>query len=115
MTHDDRVPGVDVDEAVRLLEGDAQMIDVRDDKQWGAGHAPHSVHVTMAELSDATTWMWRSRRVVVVSRSGRRAADAVRHLRAAGVDAVRLDGGMHAWEHAGQELVADTGRAPHIA
>jgi len=115
MTHDDRVPGIDVDEALRLLEGDAQMIDVRDGKEWAAGHAPHSVHVSMAELSDATTWMWRARRVVVVSRSGRRAADAVRHLRAAGVDAVRLEGGMHAWAHAGRELVSDNGRPPHIA
>ena len=115
MTYEDRVPGIDVDEAVALLDGDAQMVDVRDDKEWGAGHAPHSVHVTMAELSDATTWMWRARRIVVVSRSGRRAADAVRHLRAAGVDAVRLEGGMHAWEHAGGALVSDTGRPPHIA
>lgn len=110
----DRVPGIDVDEAARLLSGDAQMIDVRDDKEWAAGHAPHSVHVTMAELPDATTWMWHSRRLVVVSRSGRRASEAVRHLRTAGLDAVRLEGGMHAWESAGQPLVSDTGRPAHI-
>ena len=114
MTHDDRVPGIDVDEAVRLLTGDAQLIDVRDAKEWAVGHAPHSVHVPMVELSDASTWLWRTRRVVVASRSGRRAAEAVRHLRAAGVDAVRLEGGMHAWQHAGQELVSDTGRPAHI-
>jgi rhodanese-related sulfurtransferase len=114
MSHDDRVPGIDVDEAALLLEGDAQLVDVRDDKEWAAGHAPHSVHVTMAELSKATTWIWRERRVVVVSRSGRRAADAVSHLRSAGVDAVRLEGGMHAWQRAGHALVSDTGRPPRV-
>lgn len=114
MAHDDRVPGIDVDEAMRLLQGDAQLLDVRDEKEWAAGHAPHSVHVPMAELSDATTWMWRERRIVVVSRSGRRAAEAVRHLRSAGVDAVRLDGGMHAWQRSGGALVSDTGRPAHV-
>jgi rhodanese-related sulfurtransferase len=110
----DRVPGATVSEVFALLEGEAQLIDVRDDKEWAAGHSPHSVHVPMSELSDATTWITRTRRVIVASRSGRRAADAARHLRAAGVDAVRLEGGMHAWARAGGPLVADGDRTPHV-
>ena len=50
----------------------------------------------------------------VASRTGRRAAAAVVHLRAAGVDAVVLHGGLRAWVDAGGELVADGDREPRI-
>lgn len=112
--HTDREPGVSVLEAQELLAGDAQMIDVRDQHEWAAGHSPHSVHVPMSELSTATTVLSRMHPLVVVSRSGRRAAEAVRHLRAAGLDARRLDGGLHAWRDAGGDLASDTGRPPRI-
>ena len=37
------------------------------------------------------------------------------HLRAAGLYAFRLDGGLRAWHDAGGELVSDTGRQPRVA
>ena len=110
----DRVPGVGVVEARALLEAGGEMIDVRDEHEWRAGHCRHSVHVPMAGLSDATTVLSRAHPLVVVSRSGRRAAQAVLHLRAAGIDAVRLDGGLHAWRDSGGELESSTGRPPRV-
>lgn len=110
----DRVPGVGVVEARALLESGAEMIDVRDEHEWAAGRSPHSVHVPMTGLSDATTVLSRAHPLVVVSRSGRRAAEAVQHLRAAGLDAVRLEGGLHAWRDAGGELTSSTGRPPRV-
>ena len=109
-----RVPSVETGEAVALLAGDALMLDVRDAHEWAAGHARHSVHIPMADLSTATPYTTHVRRVVVASRTGRRAAAAVVHLRAAGVDAVVLHGGLRAWVDAGGELVADGDREPRI-
>jgi rhodanese-related sulfurtransferase len=106
---------VEPDEAMALLIGDAVMIDVRDQKEWSAGHAPHAIHIPLADISGSTPFTTRTRSVVVVSRSGRRATEAVIHLRAAGVDAVVLRGGLHAWALAGGELVADPGREPRIS
>jgi rhodanese-related sulfurtransferase len=44
---------------------------------------------------------------MVVCRSGNRSAHATAMLRAAGVDAVNLDGGFRAWSAAGLPLVTD--------
>lgn len=112
--HTDHVPGMDVLSAMERIAGDADMIDVRDAHEWAAGHSPLAVHVPMVGLSTATTVLSRQHLLVVVSRSGRRAADAVTHLRAAGLDAVRLEGGLRAWRDAGGELVSDTGRPPRV-
>jgi rhodanese-related sulfurtransferase len=97
-----------------LLGGDALMIDVRDEHEWAAGHAPHSIHIPLDEVSGATPYTTRTRRVIVVSRSGRRAERAVTHLRTAGVDAVVLHGGLRAWVEAGGDLVGDGGQGPRI-
>jgi rhodanese-related sulfurtransferase len=110
-----RTPAIEPDEAVVLLGGDALMIDVRDEHEWAAGHAPHSIHIPLDEVSASTPFTTRTRRVIVVSRSGRRAERAVTHLRTAGVDAVVLHGGLRAWVEAGGDLVGDGGHGPHIA
>ncbi len=108
------VPGVDVAGAVSLLEGDTVLLDVRERNEWDAGHAPHAVHIPLRELSEATGWMSKQHRVVVVCRSGRRSAHATAALRAAGVDALNLLGGMQAWRDAGADVVADHGITPTI-
>lgn len=108
------VPGIGVMEARELLAGDAEMLDVRDEHEWRAGHSPHSVHVPLDGISVASNVLSRVHPLGVVSRSGRRAAEAVVHLRAAGCDAVRLEGGLHAWRDSGGELVSDTGRPPRV-
>ena len=108
-------PAVEPDEAMTLLGGDALMIDVRDGDEWAAGHAPHCVHIPLEDISEATPYTTRTRRVVVASRSGRRAHDAVIHLRTAGVDAVVLHGGLRAWVAAGGDLVAEGDRPARLA
>ncbi len=108
------VPAVSVEEAVAVLEGTALLLDVREQREWDAGHAPHAVHIPLGELSEATASMSRQRRVVVVCRSGRRSAFATSSLRTAGVDAVNLAGGMQAWLSAGGDVVAAPGITPTI-
>ena len=108
------VPGVDVPGALKLLDGDAVLLDVREQNEWDAGHAPHAVHIPLRLLSEATAWTSRQRQVVVVCRSGRRSAYATAALRAAGVDAVNLLGGMQAWRYAGADVVADHGITPTV-
>jgi rhodanese-related sulfurtransferase len=111
----DRVPSIEPAEAMTALSGDALLLDVRDAHEWAAGRATHSVHIPLGQLSTATQYTSRVRQVIVVSRTGRRALTAVTRLRAAGVDAVVLHGGLRAWVAAGGELAADPGQEPHIA
>ena len=94
--------------------GDDLLLDVREQDEWDAGHAPQAVHVPLHEvpvrwaaaLSDRG-----DRRVSVVCRVGGRSAHATAYLLAQGVDAVNVDGGMLAWQRAGLPVVADHGPA----
>lgn len=100
-------PNVDVNQAVTLLNrGDVRLLDVREDDEWAAGHAPEAEHVRLADL-DPNTFGPGS--VVVTCRSGNRSTKASRTLVEAGIDAYNLDGGMKAWEQAGRPVVRDDG------
>lgn len=108
------LPTVDAHEALSLLAGDAVLLDVREHNEWDAGHAPDALHVPLGELAADTTVAGLGRQVLVVCRSGRRSAAATSALRAAGIDAHNLDGGMQAWRDAGAPLVTDHGLEPII-
>ena len=92
--------------AMRLVdESAAILLDVREDNEWAAGHAPGAVHVRLGDLdphSFDTT-------VVAVCRSGNRSGSASRKLAAAGVSVYNLAGGMKAWREAGQPVIRDDG------
>lgn len=108
------VPGVDVHEARALVGDGAVLLDVREHHEWDAGRAPEAVHLPLGQVEANLGQVTRSRRVVVTCRSGRRSAVAVGLLRAAGIDALNLDGGMQAWHAAGAPVVADAGVAPAV-
>lgn len=104
------IPAVEVAGAVAEIEAGALLLDVREQNEWDAGHAPAAQHLPMGLLQTEWTSLPRDRRIVVVCRSGRRSAAVTEALVGAGLDAVNLAGGMQAWHAAGQPLVAD-GRA----
>ena len=78
-----------------------QLVDVRDDKEWRAGHIEGAVHIPEDDLEDGLDKLDRNRQVVTVCRAGTRSDDAAEWLRGQGFDAENLDGGMLAWKWAG--------------
>jgi len=88
---------------------DAALLDVREDDEWQAGHAPGAQHVRLGELVARVEEVPRDRDVVVVCRSGGRSAQATAYLVQLGVRAVNLDGGMQAWAAAGRPMTSETG------
>ncbi|HYZ38367.1 MAG TPA: rhodanese-like domain-containing protein [Pseudonocardiaceae bacterium] len=95
----------------------AVLLDVREDDEWAAGHAPDAVHVPIGqvvarldEIADALP----DRPVRVVCRSGGRSARVAAYLRQAGWDAVNVHGGMRAWAAAGRPMVADSNAPPRV-
>jgi rhodanese-related sulfurtransferase len=88
------------------------LIDVREDDEWGAGHAPGAVHVRLGDLDPAA---YTSEQIlVVVCRSGARSSKAVAALTDAGRTAHNLAGGMKAWASAGQSVIRDDGTAGSV-
>jgi rhodanese-related sulfurtransferase len=84
------------------------LLDVREDDEWEAGHAPGATHIALGKLRpDALA---AGAKVLCICRSGGRSGRATDALRAAGIDATNVAGGMNAWTAAGLPVVRDDGR-----
>ncbi len=100
-------PHVSPRTAKQLVDDGAVLIDVREPDEWRAEHAPQARLVPMAQVSAHIDELQQARNVVVVCRSGGRSAVVTDMLRAAGVDATNVEGGMRAWKAASLPVVAE--------
>lgn len=80
------------------------LIDVREDFEYSAGHAPGAVNIPLRRLQDHLDELRRAAPVYIICQSGGRSAQATAALSAAGVDAINVDGGTSAWISAGLPL-----------
>ena len=102
-------PTVDVSRAVQLVEEGALLLDVREDDEWQAGHAPTATHIPLSILGQELGRLDRNQPIVAVCRVGGRSERAAGVLLQRGYDAVNLAGGMQAWHAAGMPVVTDAG------
>ncbi len=91
------------------------LLDVREDDEWTAGHAPDAVHLRLGELGARVDELPRDREVYVICRSGARSAYAAQALAAGGVLAVNVADGMTGWAVAGRPMISEDGAEPHVA
>ena len=91
------------------------LLDVREDDEWAAGHAPDAVHVRLSELNEHSAEIPRDREVYVICRSGARSAYATQALSGAGWKAINVSDGMTGWAVAGRAMVSESGGEPFVA
>ena len=104
------VPQVSISE----VPDDAVILDVREQDEWDAGHAPSAVHIPLGELPSRLGDLPDDQETLaVVCRSGGRSSRAVAWLSQQGFDVANLDGGMRAWRGAGKPLVG-AGSSPTV-
>jgi rhodanese-related sulfurtransferase len=97
------VNGVDTLEATRLINHDALVLDVREDKEFVVGHIPKARHIPLGQLKAriAELEKFKNKPIVVNCRSGHRSAQACAILKKQGFEnVVNLSGGIMAWESA---------------
>ncbi len=92
-----------------LRTGLIQLIDIRRRDGVGAARVKGARPIPLDELPAELATLDRERPVVLMSLSGRTAADIVRVLRSAGGSARTVEGGLRAWLDAG--LPVDRGAA----
>jgi rhodanese-related sulfurtransferase len=97
------------------LPAGAYLLDVREDDEWAAGHAPDAVHLRLGELGARAGEIPQDREVYVICRSGARSAYAVQALAGGGWSAVNVSDGMTGWAVAGKPMVSETGAEPFVA
>ena len=103
------VPEVDPREV-----GDDVLLDVREDDEWAAGHAPGAVHVPLGQLIARLDELPGDEPVAIVCRAGGRSAQATAYLLGQGRDVRNVAGGMKAWAQAGLPLERDGSGTPEI-
>ncbi|MEU4577959.1 MULTISPECIES: rhodanese-like domain-containing protein [Nonomuraea] len=101
-------------EARDVPEG-AYLLDVREQNEWDAGHAPEAVHIPMTQIQARVEEVPADRQVYVVCRVGGRSFQVAAWLNQIGRDAVNVDGGMQAWAHDKRPMVSETGQTPFVA
>ncbi|MBT2207160.1 MULTISPECIES: rhodanese-like domain-containing protein [Actinomadura] len=107
----DDVPAVDAADVPQ----DGYLLDVREQDEWDAGHAPAAVHIPMGQLSDRAAEIPRDQEVFVVCRSGGRSAQVTVALNQAGWLARNVDGGMKRWAEAGRPMENGGDGPPYVA
>ncbi|MGW5346178.1 rhodanese-like domain-containing protein [Streptomyces sp. HUAS TT3] len=93
------------------IDGDAVLLDVREQGEWNAGHAPGAIHLPLSRLvtGAALPSTAEGRPLVVICRSGHRSQQAAKLLAGRGAEAVDVKGGMNAWAAAGLPVVDESG------
>ena len=97
------------------LPAGAFLLDVREDDEWAAGHAPDAVHVRLGELGARVAELPRDRDVYVICRTGNRSAYATEALGGAGLRAINVADGLTGWAVAGRPMVSEDGGEPYVA
>ena len=108
------------EEARKMVDEGAQIVDVRADHEWDAGRIAGARHVPLPELPQRTGEIEKDRPVVVYCRGGNRSSMAAAALSEAGFEAVKLSEGIVGWDEEDLPLepeegyVAESGEAAAI-
>ncbi|NDP47442.1 MAG: rhodanese-like domain-containing protein [Sulfuriferula multivorans] len=89
--------------STRLYNDDALILDVREDKEYAAGHIPKAKHIPLGNLNSRIKELdkHKNKPILVTCRSGQRSARACNMLKKAGFESVfNQSGGIIAWERA---------------
>ena len=90
------------------------LLDVREDDEWTAGHAPDAAHVPLGRVAEAAS-RFAGQEVLTVCRSGARSEQAAKILAEAGVNVHNVAAGMSAWASAGLPVVRDDGSPGRVS
>jgi len=103
---------VSAQRAAELHADGVALVDVREPHEWDAGRIPGARHIPLGELSQQAGTLDPGAPVVFLCRAGGRSLMAAQALRAAGVEAYSMAGGMLAWDAAGLPMEPD---GAHVA
>jgi rhodanese-related sulfurtransferase len=107
-------------EAREMLDAGAQLVDVRADHEWEAGHLPGATHIELPQIAARADEIDKDRPVIIYCRGDNRSDMAAAALAEAGYDAMKLAEGATGWEEEGLELepeggyVAESGEAAAV-
>jgi rhodanese-related sulfurtransferase len=112
---DEPMPDIKAAEAIARVEAGAFLLDVREQDEWDAGHAPSAYSLPRSVIRDRLDEVPTDRQVLVICLVGGRSLRVTDLLLKAGYDAVNVVDGMAAWHEAGGPLESEGPDAPKLA
>ena len=100
---------VDARTASELIRGGAQVVDVRGDDEYEAGHIDGATHIRLDLLTMESAELERQRPIVFYCRAGNRSELPANAFRASGWEAYHIGGGLLEWAEAGLRLAPEGG------
>jgi rhodanese-related sulfurtransferase len=91
------------------------LVDVREDDEWAAGHAPDAVHLRLGDLGARVGELPRGTDLYLICRGGARSAYAAQVLASQGWHTVNVADGMTGWAVAGKPMISEDGSEPFVA
>lgn len=92
---------ISVPEAVQAMnQGDAVMIDIRDKKDFDAGHVANAVNIPFAKITNGARLFeqYKNKRIIIADKMGQQAGSVGKTLAKEGLDVCRLNGGIEEWK-----------------
>ena len=87
-------PSIQPEQVEDCIENGHQLIDVREDDEWQAGHHSNANHIKMGEIPSNLDAFDKEKKYIIVCRSGGRSAKVTDFLVENEIDALNLTGGM---------------------
>lgn len=103
------MPQISAAEAKELSDSGAQLVDVRTEAEYEAGHIPGARHIPVADVQRESATLDSDRPVLLYCRTGNRSGPPADAFAASGWDAHSIEGGLAAWAEAGLELEPEDG------
>jgi rhodanese-related sulfurtransferase len=103
------VPELSPTDAKPLIDDGAQLVDVRTEAEYAAGHIPGARHVPLVDVQSEAAGLDREKPLVIYCRSGERSGMAADAFAASGWDAHSIEGGLLAWNEAGLPIEPEGG------
>lgn len=85
-------------ELQQILDSKPIVLDVREKNEFASGHIPNAKNTPLSKISSYQSKENQS--VYVICQSGMRSRQAVKKLKAKGINAINVKGGMSAWHGA---------------
>lgn len=100
------VENVSANELADLLSMDVDLVDVRDEREWLAGHVPGTRNIPLETLrADPDAYLVKTKAIVFVCARGVRSLTAAKLAERLGYSKIyNLDGGTQAWTKSGLQL-----------
>ena len=87
--------------------GDALLLDVRDTKEFDAGHLVDSINIPHSKVAGSLKQLekYRQKKIIVIDKMGQHSGGVVKTLTASTFNVARLGGGISEWQQDGLPLV----------